>query len=166
MVLSIISGTIELIFKDRHLRDFLGFILFLWIVIKLYFCNVETNNHIDKTKYINSTTFKKGDNRVRKPKGALSKKTKIAEKLGFAWNDLQPYMEGAGIARYLAEMEALNGRDYIIAYTAMLEYVKPKLARQEIITNKPQQIINIVGRVKSLTNNYTEIVELPDKNFV
>ena len=120
---------------------------------------MENNSHIDKSKYINNTTFKTGDNRVRKPKGAVSKKTKIAAKLGLAWNDLQPYMEGAGIARYIAELEALNGRDYIIAYTAMLEYVKPKLARQEIITNKPKHTINVFGRQIPFTETIEVISE-------
>ena len=121
---------------------------------------METAKPIDNSKYINNTTFKKGDNRVRKPKGALSKKTLIAAKLGFAWNDLQPYMEGAGLGRYIVEMEALKGRDYIIAFTTLLDYVKPRLARIEVKTALHSEVIEIFGKELGKPTDIVDAIEV------
>ena len=107
---------------------------------------MDTAKPIDKSKYVNDTTFKKGDNRVRKPKGAISKKTKLAQTLGLNFDTAKQYMVTTGLNRFVVEMEALNGRDYAIAYLSLLEYFKPKLARQEIAIENPNEIIQIFGK--------------------
>jgi len=47
----------------------------------------------------------------------------------------------------VVELEALSGRDYVIAYLSMLEYFKPKLGRVEIATQPDNKIISVFGRL-------------------
>ena len=74
--------------------------------------------------------FKKGQsgNLKGKPKGIKSEKTLILETF------CEDIIEG-GIGRFNEAMETLaekNPTKYIDAYLALLEYVKPKLARQDV----------------------------------
>lgn len=74
--------------------------------------------------------FKKGQsgNVKGKPKGIKSEKTLILETF------CEDIIEG-GIGRFKEAMETLaekNPTKYIDAYLALLEYVKPKLARQDV----------------------------------
>lgn len=72
----------------------------------------------------------------KKPKGAKSKKTLIKERLGIKnWSELQGFMEGPGIEKAIAELQKLKGKDYMIAYTSLTEFVKPKLARTEVLAD-------------------------------
>jgi len=117
---------------------------------------MDTAKPNDKSKYVNATTFKKGDNRVRKPKGAISNKTKLAQTLGMDFDTAKQYMETTALNRFVVELEALNGRDYVIAYLSMLEYFKPKLGRVEIAVKPDNKIISIFGKLVDPTENYIE----------
>lgn len=73
---------------------------------------------------------------VSKPKGAKSKKTLLKERLGLKnWSELQLFIETKGIARAVKEMEKLKGKEYMTAFTSLTEFVKPKLARTEILAD-------------------------------
>lgn len=70
--------------------------------------------------------FEKGN--PGKPKGVLNKKTMILETF------CQDIIEG-GIDRFNTAMNTLaekNPAKYVDAYLALLEYVKPKLSRQDV----------------------------------
>jgi hypothetical protein len=71
--------------------------------------------------------YKKGKsgNVKGKPKGVKSKKTIILEAF------VQAIAEG-GVEKFQIELNKLTGKDYVTSYLALLEYVKPKLARQEV----------------------------------
>ena len=68
--------------------------------------------------------------RVNKPKGAVDMATRIKDKVGAStWDGFATWMVNEGIDRFKEEMESLSGKDYIIAYSTIFEYVKPKLIR-------------------------------------
>jgi hypothetical protein len=81
-----------------------------------------------------SATWPKGKKPpVQKPKGAKAKKTLIKEAIGLQnWDGLVEFMEKEGATKMMKEMKKLTGKSYTMAYNAMSEYVKPKLARQEV----------------------------------
>ena len=57
-----------------------------------------------------------------KPKGALSKKTEM-------WNKLGDYVVTAGAERAMAVLHSMDDEEYLHNYLALLEYFKPKQAR-------------------------------------
>jgi hypothetical protein len=78
-----------------------------------------------------STTWKKGENPVKK-KGTKHTRTKIKEAIGLQnWEGLKKYIEESGSAKLMQEMNKLTGKDFVTAYSSLLEFVKPKLARVE-----------------------------------
>ncbi len=84
----------------------------------------------------NQTTFKAGDNRPRKPKGTKDGKTLIKEKVGLtSWDTMCNMIVNEGIDKYIEELFKLKGKDFIFGYTALIEYVKPKLQRTSIDGN-------------------------------
>lgn len=73
---------------------------------------------------------------VKKPKGAKSKRTLLKEKLGLKnWSELQSFIETHGIEKAVKEMQKLKGKDYMTAFTSLTEFVKPKLARTEVLAD-------------------------------
>lgn len=72
------------------------------------------------------------------PKGASKhRKTKVKERLGLNnWQNLTHFVLNEGLDKMLLEMEKLRGRDYLTAYTTLLEYVKPKLSRTTVEGDK------------------------------
>lgn len=60
-----------------------------------------------------------------KPKGAKSKKVLVLDTFA------KHILEG-GMEKFEKEMNKLTGKAYVDTYLAIYEYVKPKLARQEI----------------------------------
>jgi hypothetical protein len=71
--------------------------------------------------------FQKGKsgNSQGKPKGSKSKKILIQE-------NFAQYIIDGGMEKFEKELNKLTGKAYIDAYLALFEYVKPKLARQEV----------------------------------
>ncbi len=81
----------------------------------------------------NKVRFQKGNDLGGRRKGVLNKNTLLKHELSIQnWNDLKGFIEGEGISRFIDQMEALDGKDYIIAYLGILPYVKPKIANIEV----------------------------------
>lgn len=79
-----------------------------------------------------STTFTKKS----APKGKGSAKrtsTKIKEAIGLdGWENLCSYIKTEGSSKLQEEMSKLKGKDYITAFSSLVEYVKPKLQRTTV----------------------------------
>ena len=70
--------------------------------------------------------------RVNKPKGAKAGKTKAIEKIGAnGWEQLIAFVSNEGAQKYIQEVQKLQDESYIRGFSALLEYVKPKLVRSE-----------------------------------
>ena len=67
-----------------------------------------------------------------KPKGSKAVKTLVKEQLGVdSWQRLCDYVTNEGAIKYIESLENLNMKDYIVAFNAILEYIKPKLIRSD-----------------------------------
>lgn len=85
------------------------------------------------------TSFKKGERLVGRQKGSLNKRTQIKEQIGLSsWAELSEKMLNEGANKVWQEIYKLKGKEYVMAYNTLLEYMKPKLARQEV----KQEIVN------------------------
>lgn len=58
------------------------------------------------------------------------------------WSAFGQWLVVGGAERLHTEMNELHGKDYIVAFTSVLEYFAPKLARTEI-TGKGDEAIHI-----------------------
>lgn len=61
-----------------------------------------------------------------KPKGAKNKKTK-------QWEVFSTYCLNGGLIKFQEELNKLDGKDYVNAFTNLLEFHKPKLQRGEVV---------------------------------
>lgn len=61
-----------------------------------------------------------------KPKGAKSSKTLVLDTFA------KHVVEG-GMDKFQEELMKLSGKDFVYAYATFFEYVKPKLARTELV---------------------------------
>jgi len=91
----------------------------------------------------NKGHFKKGH--PGKQPGTVSKKT-IVKRAIMNNKQVENYIEEVMIPTLIANIETLEGRDYVVAGLGLLEYYKPKLARREIVAESKKPIINIVGK--------------------
>jgi hypothetical protein len=82
--------------------------------------------------------FKKGEsgNPTGRPNGAINKKTEM-------WNQLGEYVVTSGAQRAMTILGDMDDEDFLHYYLTMLEYFKPKQARQTIVgeSDAPVQII-------------------------
>lgn len=82
--------------------------------------------------------FEKGKsgNPKGRPEGILNKKTEM-------WNQLGEYVVTQGSERAMAVLHSMDDEDFLHYYLTMLEYFKPKQARQTIVgeSDAPVQII-------------------------
>lgn len=82
--------------------------------------------------------FKKGEsgNPTGRPNGAVNKKTEM-------WNQLGEYVVTSGAQRAMTILGDMDDEDFLHYYLTMLEYFKPKQARQTIVgeSDAPVQII-------------------------
>lgn len=78
-----------------------------------------------------STTWPKGQKPpVKRLKGSLGKKTLVKKAVGLEnWDGLKNYLETKGSTKMIKEIQKLQGKDFVTAMHAMMEYVKPKLTR-------------------------------------
>jgi len=89
---------------------------------------------------IRSTSFKSGANPVRQT-GSKNKRTILKEKMGLQnWNTLTDFIENDGAGKMVTEMKKLTGKNYVIAYGILAEFVKPKLARVTVAGDKDAPI--------------------------
>jgi hypothetical protein len=104
-----------------------------------------------------NTSFKKGERRVLRPKGLKETSTLVKESLGLTgWERMCQYIKNEGADKYIETLHELSGKEFVIAYNAMTEFVKPKLARTEIAGDKENPIE--VSVVKGLT--FEELYQL------
>jgi hypothetical protein len=71
-----------------------------------------------------------------KPKGAVSQKTEM-------WHKLGDYVVTSGAQRAMEILSDMDDEDFLHYYLTMLEYFKPKQARQTIVgeSDAPVQIV-------------------------
>lgn len=55
----------------------------------------------------------------------------IPNKKTVQWEAFSEYCLNGGLKRFEQELNSLEGKDYVNAFTALLEFHKPKLARTE-----------------------------------
>ena len=67
----------------------------------------------------------KTNNPAGRPKGAIGKKTR-------QWNVFGDAIMNEHIEKFNEELSKLSGKDFVQAYTNILEYFQPKLQRTEI----------------------------------
>jgi len=75
--------------------------------------------------------FKEGN--PGKPKGTLNRKTVL-------WHELSEWFIDKGASKFIKEIQSLKGKEYVHAYSLVLEYFKPKLSRIEVsdeVDNEP-----------------------------
>ena len=60
-----------------------------------------------------------------RPEGSKGKRTK-------EWESFAEYCLTGGLKKYREEMDKLSGKEYLSAFSTMLEYLAPKLARSEV----------------------------------
>lgn len=71
----------------------------------------------------------------------MNKKTLIKKAIGLdGWDKFKSYVEKKGAEKLLTEMNKLKGRDYVVAYSQLLEFVKPKLNRTTLEGNPEKPI--------------------------
>jgi hypothetical protein len=75
----------------------------------------------------------KGNKFAGSRKGVKNKKTE-------QWESFCEYLTNGGIERAQQELHALEGKDFINAIIALLEFTKPKLARTVIVGDKENPI--------------------------
>lgn len=80
-----------------------------------------------------STTWPKGKKPpVGRKKGTKNKRTVFKAAVGAVnWDSLKDFMETKGSAKMQRELAKLKGRAYTTAFNAMMEFIKPKLARTD-----------------------------------
>ena len=57
-----------------------------------------------------------------KPRGTKSRKTK-------QWEIFSEYIISGGLTKFQKELNKLKGKEYVITFTSLLEFFKPKLGR-------------------------------------
>jgi hypothetical protein len=80
-----------------------------------------------------TTSWKPGQAPSKK-KGTKNKRTVLKETIGLkSWDELTAFIEGKGVSKCVNELFKLKGSAYVYAYLTLTEYVKPKLARKELV---------------------------------
>jgi hypothetical protein len=69
--------------------------------------------------------FEKGNKLAGSRKGTPNKKTE-------QWEVFAEYCLNGGLEKFQQELNSLKGEKYINAFTALLEFHKPKLARSDV----------------------------------
>ena len=113
--------------------------------------------------FVPKSAFKEGN--AGKPKGAVSKKTLLLKSLsGMSLKqDIEGLMDGRLFDKFVRELEALDGAQFTNAYLTLLEYVKPKLSRMEIVEEKETVVINVFGKtIEDKTTNTHKLKQIED----
>mgnify|MGYP000084119085 CR=1 FL=1 len=92
---------------------------------------MQTN--ISTKKKIRGKPLQPGHSGLRK-KGTKNKATLIKESIGLdGWQKLCEFVSNEGAVKYVQEVSKLQDESYIRGFSALLEYVKPKLVRSEAL---------------------------------
>jgi hypothetical protein len=79
-----------------------------------------------------SGTWNKGEN-PKMQKGTKQKRTLLKESLGLTnWGKLKSFIENEGAEKLVDELQHLKGKDYILAYSSLAEFIRPKQQRTTI----------------------------------
>jgi hypothetical protein len=79
------------------------------------------------------TSFKPGTRPTGRAKGTKNKKTELRESIGVDnWQQVEHYLTTEGAAKLIDSLRELRPGQYVYAYTALLEYFRPKLSRQQL----------------------------------
>ena len=81
--------------------------------------------------------FKKGD---KKPEKSGKKKGSVNQKTQ-QWETFSEYCLNGGLKRFEQELNSLEGKDFVNAFTTLLEFHKPKLQRTTLVGDETQPII-------------------------
>lgn len=96
-----------------------------------------------------SSAWKPGE-APKKEKGTKNKKTVLKEAIGLSgWSQLEDFIKNEGAERLVEAMQALKGRDFVIAYSTLAEFVKPKLQRSTVVGDHENPIVT--SPLKDLT---------------
>lgn len=80
-------------------------------------------------------TFKKGNKLGKgRPKGSKDQKTQD-------WHNIGEYLITKGAARYVEELQAAEGKEFMERFEKILEYFKPKLARTELSNEEGKDFV-------------------------
>lgn len=86
-------------------------------------------------------TWKKGEN-PRMQKGAKHKATILKESVGLnSWEKLKSFIENEGAEKLVDEMQDMTGKNYVIAYSTLAEFIKPKLQRTTVVGEEDQPLV-------------------------
>ena len=90
----------------------------------------------------------KGNQRAAGPRGSHQPSEKR-----ILWEQLKDYIMNDGLERYMRELEASDPETFMKHYLTILEFVKPRLQRQqvEVSTNDTRDIKLNFGTAKLLT---------------
>jgi hypothetical protein len=80
-----------------------------------------------------------------RPKGAISKTTQ-------KWNQLCDYLMDDGIERLMNALDTLEPKEYVEAYTKILNYIKPKLQSVDANQTTSMRIV-IENELDKLNDN-------------
>jgi hypothetical protein len=69
--------------------------------------------------------FEKGNKLSGSRKGSPNKRTQ-------QWETFADYCLNGGLQKFEKELNSLKGKQFVDAFTALLEYHKPKLARSDV----------------------------------
>lgn len=84
-------------------------------------------------------------NPAGRPKGAISKTTQ-------KWNQLCDYLMDDGIERLMNALDTLEPKEYVEAYTKILNYIKPKLQSVDANQTTSMRIV-IENELDKLNDN-------------
>ena len=90
----------------------------------------------------------------------IEKAIAIVENGKNQWDIVAGKMNGEYADRFMKEMDALPGREFIRVYTKMIEYFKPKIVRVE---NKPVEEEDNVIRIEIFNSNTEETIDVEHK---
>lgn len=81
----------------------------------------------------NQTSFGPGSRPTGRAKGTKNKRTQLREAIGMeSWQAIETYLTTEGAGKLIDSMRELRPNQYVIAYTGLLEYFRPKLSRQQL----------------------------------
>ncbi len=87
--------------------------------------------------------FKKGNKLAGSRKGTPNKKTE-------QWEVFADYCLNGGLERFQTELNTLKGEKFVYAFTSLLEFHKPKLARSDVNHSGDVNIIAPIIKIQPL----------------
>ena len=84
--------------------------------------------------------FQKGHSLSQgRPKSSKNKKT-------HQWEEIGNYIRDKGADKLIQELNELEGKEYVQAFTSIIEYFKPKLSRKDVDLTSGGSVIDFFGK--------------------